>query len=425
MNQTAGKRRKNVKKITAAAILVFALLGTTASAVQRRRPTRPPVSDASPAGWLLNHAYPYVEAIGPLAGPATMIGLGDDTHGTHEFFDVKLKMIEKLVRDNDLRVVAFEGPYAVFDRLDDYVLGADGDPRTILRRHELGYWFWASEEIVAALDWIRNYNLTRGDRPAVEVVGFDVTDLQDAANMVTSYLDVVDPAAAANARTAYAGCFNIAPPRECAMRIASVLDDLDARESDLVARGSQRSFDIAEHGAHVVAAGYSESPSNDPYYYAWRDQNMAINAIRLQQQRSRAGRMVLWGHHEHLGKTTTIESAKSMGKWLDDQLGANYFAVGTCTGDGSFNVVVQPPYLTTTVVDFPPMTADSYESSFQSAGIPLMLIPLKGPLPGWLSSPHQLRGGTSGAPYDKTEVLPQKFDAILYIDRTTPSTSFW
>ena len=71
MNQTAGRRRKNVKKITAAAILVFALLGTPASAVQRHRATRPPVSDGTPAGWLLNHAYPYVEAIGPLAGSAT------------------------------------------------------------------------------------------------------------------------------------------------------------------------------------------------------------------------------------------------------------------------------------------------------------------------------------------------------------------
>ena len=66
------------------------------TAAERRRSAHPPVSDATPAGWLLNHAYPYVEAIGTVAGPATMIGLGDDTHGTHEFFDVKLRMIEKL-----------------------------------------------------------------------------------------------------------------------------------------------------------------------------------------------------------------------------------------------------------------------------------------------------------------------------------------
>ena len=46
-------------------------------------------------------------------------------------------------------------------------------------------------------------------------------------------------------------------------------------------------------------------------------------------------------------------------------------------------------------------------------------------MPDWLSSPHQLRGGTSGAPYDKMENLPQKLDAIIYIDRTTPSSSFW
>ena len=152
---------------------------------------------------------------------------------------------------------------------------------------------------------------------------------------------------------------------------------------------------------------------------------MAINAIRLQQRHSSNGRVILWGHQEHLGKTLNIEGSKPMGKWLDEQLRADYFAIGTCTGDGSFNVVVTPPYLQTSVVDFPAMQGDSYETSFRSARLPLMLIPLKGNLPGWLSSPHELRGGTSGSPYAKMEVLPAKLDAIIYIDQTTRSNNFW
>jgi erythromycin esterase len=413
-----------VKKITVAATLIFALLGTPASAVQRHRATRPPVSDDTPAGWLLNHAYPYVEAIDTVAGPATLIGLGDDTHGTHEYWATKLRMIEKLVRDDGFTLIGFEGPFPDFTKLDDYALGGDGDPRAILRHHELGYWFWASEEIVAALDWIRNYNLTRGDRPAVEVVGFDVTDNPGATNIVTSYLDLADPAAAAHARNEYTACLTEAP-LDCPARMQAIVDDITAREAALVSRTSQHAYDRAVHAAHIVAAGVNESPSTDPGYFVWRDENMATNALSLRQRLTSNGRMILWAHHEHLGKTTTIEGAKSMGKWLDEDLGSGYFAVGTCTGEGSFNVIVGPAYVTVRTVDFPLTSSISYESSFESAGMPLMLIPLKGPLPGWLSSPHQLRGGTSGAPYDKNEVLQQKFDAILYIDRTTPSTSFW
>ena len=198
-----------------------------------------------------------------------------------------------------------------------------------------------------------------------------------------------------------------------------------SREKELISRTSQHAYDRALHAAHIVAAAVNESPSTDPGCYAWRDENMAKNALSFRQRLTANGRMILWAHHEHIGKTTTIESVKPIGKWLDEQLGSGYFALGTCSGTGSFNDVLPPTYVVVNAVDFPPTSSVSYESSFASAGMPLMLIPLHGALPDWLATQHQLRGGTSGAPYDKMEVLPDKFDAILYIDRTTPSTSFW
>ena len=391
---------------------------------ERHRPSRPPVPDSTPAGWLLNHAYPYPEAISLLAGGATTVGLGDDTHGTHEFFETKLRMIQKLVRDGDFRTVAFEGPFADFNRIDDYVLGASSsDPRAILRRHELGYWMWASDEMIEVIEWIRIWNQTRGDRPPVEIAGFDVTDPQGAAGIATSYLDTTDPVAAASARTAYAGCLIAGPPRDCPSRLAAIRDDLQSRESDLVSRTFQHAYDMALHAANIAAVGFDTTLF--PGYFAWRDENMAINAIRLKQRRSSNGRIILWAHQEHLGRTITTEGSKPTGAFLTEELGGDYFVVGSCTGTGSFNVVKTPPYTTVVVEDFPPADSLSYESIFQSAGVPLMLIPLKGAVPDWLALPHTLRGGTSGSAYEKMEVLPQKLDAILYVDRTTPASSFW
>ena len=423
MNQTAGERRKNVKKIASSLVALF-LLAAPLPAAPRHRPARPPASDAVPAGWLANHAYRSVDAIATLAGPATMIGLGDDTHGTHEYFDAKLHMIKKLVHDEGFTLIAFEGPYPDFNRIDDYVLGGSGDPRVILRRPELGYWFWASDEIVAVIEWVREYNRTRGsDKPPVEIAGMDVTDTEGAADMVTSYLDAVDPPAAVTARMSYSDCLGLQRPSDCAMRLAAVRDDLNAREAELARRSSQRSFEIAFHAASIVAVGFNATGLGG--YFEWRDQNMAINALRLQERRTPNGRVILWGHQEHLGRTRNIQGSTPVGKWLDDQLGAKYFVVGSSSGEGSFNVVRTPPEIGTRVVVFPSITTLDYESYFQSAAIPLMLIPLHGALPEWLTSSHQLRGGTGGSPYDKLENLAQKFDAILYIDRTTPSSNFW
>jgi len=152
---------------------------------------------------------------------------------------------------------------------------------------------------------------------------------------------------------------------------------------------------------------------------------MAINAIRLKQRRSSNGRIILWAHQEHLGRSITTEGSKPTGAFLTEQLGADYFVAGSCTGTGSFNVVKTPPYVIVVTEDMPPATSISYEAFFQSADLPLMLIPLKGDVPDWLAAPHTLRGGTSGSAYEKMEVLPQKLDAILYVDRTTPASSFW
>ena len=414
MSQTASERRKNVKNVTCAVLAVF--LAFTAGGAERHRPSRLP-------GWLVSRAYSDPEAISLLAGSATTIGLGDDTHGTHEFFETKLRMIQKLVRDEDFRTVAFEGPFADFNRLDDYVLGGSGDPRAILRRHELGYWMWASDEMIEVIEWIRAFNQAHSDRPPVEVVGFDVTDVQGAGGIVSSYLDSTDPATAANTRTAYAACIMAGPLRDCASRVAAIRDDLQSREPDLVTRSSQHAYDVALHAANIVAAGFDESPY--PGYFAWRDENMAINAIRLKQRRSSNGRIILWAHQEHLGRTVTTEGSKSTGKFLTEQLGADYFVAGSCTGSGSFNVVKTPPYVTVVIEDFPPADSLSYEEIFQSAGMPLMLIPLRADVPAWLAAPHTLRGGTSGSAYEKMEVLPEKLDAILYVDRTTPASSFW
>ena len=403
-------------------VLALLLTASAAAGVSRQHAVRPPaVSDATPAGWLVNHAYRDLDAIRILIGTSTVIGLGDDTHGTHEFFETKVHMIEELVRDGNFRTVAFEAPFADFTRLNDYVLGGSGDRHAILLHRELGYWMWATDEVVALIDWMRDYNEMHGDRPPIEIAGFDVTDEKGAADVVIAYLESTDPPTAVNASSTYSDCLRIGISTNCQARLNAVRDDLSAREGDLVAHSSQREFDAAAHAASVAAASITQPGL--PAYFAWRDQNMAVNLLRLQQRRSSNGRLLVWAHQEHLGKTTNLQEAKPAGKWLEEQFGSNYFVIGTSAGDGTFNVVDRNVVVRS--AQFPPISDDSYESSFRSASQPLLIIPLRGELPDWLAAKHHLRGGSSGSVIDVVEDLKQKLDAIIYIDHTTRSANFW
>lgn len=56
-------------------------------------------------------------------GDALVVGLGEATHGTREFFRLKHRLIRYLVREHGLRVVAMEPNFPETLAIDEYVPG--------------------------------------------------------------------------------------------------------------------------------------------------------------------------------------------------------------------------------------------------------------------------------------------------------------
>lgn len=427
------------------AALSLLLVALSAGAQARRRAATPPrLSDATPAGWLTNHAYRIetaqtgaplrdLEPLRNLVGNATVVGLGDGTHGTHEYFEMKLRMIEFLVRELGFTAVAMEAPFADWAQLNDYVLGGAGDPRTILLQHRsLGYFMWANDEIVAVANWMREYNATRGDKPPVQIAGMDVFDLGGARTVVTQYLERVDPSKAAGVRVTYGLC---APQPvtgpiagQCATDTEAIRADLAAREAELTARSSAREFNYALHGATLIAADYLKQGKNGGLILN-RDDGMADFAQFIRARQS-TGKLIVWAHQEHLSKSDRqVDPGKSTAQFLAERLGSDFFVIGNASAEGTFNAMKLDKKAGTSVMqpfELPAISGESYEASFRSAAVPMLLIPLRGTtLPEWLATPRRLHGGTAVGPYDYVEELAKKFDAVMYIDRTTPTHSFW
>jgi erythromycin esterase len=143
-------------------LLAFAPLAFAAK-TQRPETQRPDTAER----WLLANAparlstelVPYshdLEPLRPLAGNRSIVALGDATHGTHEFYTVKLRAIDFLVRELSFDVVALEAPFPTLNRIDAYVQGGAGDPRALLAglKHAI-YPFWNSEELLAVIEWMR------------------------------------------------------------------------------------------------------------------------------------------------------------------------------------------------------------------------------------------------------------------------------
>jgi erythromycin esterase len=414
-------------KRTAAVIVVLLLCVSTADARRRSVRSGPslPPNTGTPAGWLAANAHALTTTdlisdrsdlapLGPIVGSAGVVGLGDGTHGTREFYTVKLRILDYLVHELDFDVVSFEASFPLFDRINAYVQGGPGDPRALLgEAGKLGYPFWDSEEILAVVEWMRDYNAHRGARPAISIAGADVWEPRPAAEAVIAYLQTVDPAAAGVAGSDYqcvlklTGLFSIGCNKANA---DAAFARLAARRTDLGSGAGAPAYEEALQSARVVVQSFS---------FSARDENMAANVQWLRDHRSQSHRVVYWAHSEHAGKASTPQvAALPAGRVLQNALGSGYVAIGTLTGSGEYRTWIGTGPVAYPV---PAPTEGTYENYFQLAARPAVLIPLRGSVPAWLSGPARyfFAGAAPADPYISAS-LPEKFDAVVYVHATTP-----
>jgi erythromycin esterase len=413
-------------------LLLLLILSPAAEARRRSVGFRNVPDGTTVPGWLSFYTYPLfatehvpfshdLEPLRHVIGDATVVGLGDATHGTHEFYTVKLRVIDYLVRNMGFDVIAFEAAVPHFDDLNAYVLGAPGDPRELLNwsSDSLAYHFWDVEEIVQVVEWMREYNAHRGDRPPVQIAGTDLFGQVDAYHNVLEYLRAVDPAMATEAEREYACIGQQHFSSACYEEAKRAHDALAAAEASLLARPSGEAYFTALLNARVVMQQQFHGLSP-----AGRDESMAGNLLFLAEHRSATGKVVYWGHNGHVNEAVMeFTSERPAGQILHETLGDAYFSIGTLTGGGTFlQWPLKANKLTRGIGTFPPVKAGAYETYLrQRPGATAYLMPLEGALPSWLTTPAILNtAGNTGAMAKQPMTLPALFDAVIYIETTTP-----
>lgn len=411
-------------------LLALSLLALTLDAAPRRRAASKCCSydESTPAGWLAANATVLTSAdltsyngdlsrLGAMIGESDVVGLGDISHGTHELHTMKLRLIDFLVREKGFEVVGIEAPFPIMNRINAYVQGGPGDAKAMLREmRALEYPFWDAEELLAVIEWMREYNAHRGDRVAVQIAGFDVLEAYAASRSVLEYLNTVDPVYAVMAQATYQ-CVAERPlfvDAECQTKAIQVRERLVIREAELTTLSSTAAFQEALHNSRVVVQ------SRYPFGQA-RDTAMSENVLWLREYRGSTQKMILWSHSGHVSKGSSSWAGipQPMGMKLDEALGDEYFALTTLIAQGSYRHYI-PAEQKNGVKALPPLLPNSYESLIRQRGVPFLLIPLRGTLPSWLTAraPYNVVGTSSL--HDVTDPLASRYDAAIFIDTTTP-----
>lgn len=314
--------------------------------------------------------------LGPLAdalGDERVVGLGEATHGTREFFQLKHRIVRLLVAELGFRLFGLEANFPEARAVDRYVVSGDGDPEDALG--ELGYWTWNTEEMLALVEWLRAYNAGRPATEKVRFYGYDVQSARGHARAIRRFLERVDPDAgddlAGDLATLEAGRPGDDPEATkewlvAAETVATTLETLFGRRGDAYrSETSDREWRLVRRHRRFVeqvrdleaakAFDGADAPNGV------RDAAMAENVSWILDHES-VDRIVLWAHNGHVSKGTfgpgdRETGPETMGHHLRGEFGDDYYALGFEFARGSFRARPDPE-----TVDDPRVREFSLES---------------------------------------------------------------
>nr|WP_250760660.1 erythromycin esterase family protein [Streptomyces sp. MSC1_001] len=290
-----------------------------------------------------------LRALGAMVGDAKVVGLGEATHGSHEFFTMKERVFRHLVEERDFTTFALEMSWSAGLRIDEYVQGGPGDAWTIAKETLAGS-PWEREEFVSLIAWLREHNRRHPDH-RVHFMGDDLgaPELGDHIfERVVSSVGRTRPEALPRLTALYAGLRPLddifgylrKPVAEREENAARAKEALDLVAEHQEAGGGDHAWTV-QHARNIAQTfAFATVDLTDPASVtaaeSLRDQAMADNV--LWWQRHTGHKMLLSAHNGHVGYLSTHPDMypRTQGAVLRDRLGRGYVAIGFSFAGGSF-----------------------------------------------------------------------------------------
>ncbi|MYY83195.1 MULTISPECIES: erythromycin esterase family protein [unclassified Streptomyces] len=384
--------------LTATALLVRPSYAAapTAGPELRRPSAGPPAQNGRPAAVraLERAAHPLrttepgggrtadLRTLAAMIGDAEVVGLGEATHGSHEFFAMKERLFRYLVEEKRFTTFALEMSWTAGLRIDEYLQGGSGSALQVAKEALAGS-PWEREEFVSLLAWMRRHN-DRNPRRRVHFMGNDIGAPRLGSAIferVLSYVRANRPQDLTRLQELYA---QLPPIDDAFAYLDRPLAErrrnaVTARQAlDLVAMGVRTSggeTSTGKTGSGKTGSGKTGSGKalrqtagraggeasewaeqharnihqtfafasldlSDPQSVSeaerFRDEAMAANT--LWWQRRTGDKMLLSAHNGHVGYLSTdpVMYPTTQGVHLRDALGNRYVAVGFTFNRGSF-----------------------------------------------------------------------------------------
>lgn len=355
-----------------------------------------------------------------------IVGLGECTHGSKEIFLTKNSIIKYLIQNEGFNVIAFEANMPECDKINDYVLTGEGDPKELLSG--IHFWTWNTQEVLDLINWIKDYNIDKKNK--VYFAGCDMQYCNEAIDYISNYY----PSDTSLTRLVkdFKTCKNVLDtfrtktqiyqlPDTIAKPLCNTAYNIYTYCDSLFNKAPKDSILNKVHQYSKILTQFSDFTSkisND-----FRDKCMAENIAWIHDSYIPNSKIIIWAHNGHVNK-----KSNTLGGILSVTMGKSYKAIGFTTEQGTYTA-----YGYKGISNYPlsPSETGSFEYYFKKAEEPDFFIDLDkiscaNISAQWLCDYKLARD--IGAMHTDSQFLlvnfKDLFNGILYIEKTTYSDCF-
>lgn len=378
-----------------------------------------------------------------IVGDARAVGLGESTHGTREFFQMKARLVRHLVTEKGFTLFAVEANQLAVRRLNAYVHGGAGTTRDAMR---VMFRVWNTEEMLALVEWIRDWNLAHPDR-GVSFVGYDMQDHRTPVDSLKAFLGRVEPKLLPRVDSLTRDY--VAQPSYATFQVAeSIRAGWAAQADSLLAvvrscragwlRSAKSAADSTDaEGAVQAAVLYAQAARfNVALYSPERDSLMAANLDWVLRVLHPDARAIVWAHDVHVSHggdpKRSFNGGAQMGAHLKHTYRYDYRAFSQVTSTGTYSATRSFSDHAMISAEAFPAPAGSVEAALGAVARPTgsvgliadLRVPESDPAGAWLWRARPIRSiGYAAYDYgfDLTASMPLEFDGVIYVEKTSAS----
>ena len=387
-------------------------------------------------------------------GDKRFVLLGDSTHGTEEFYQLRAEISKYLIKNKGFNNLIIEGNWPGGYRVNQFIHDqfAINEDQALSGLKQVLPWLWRNQAMVNLLQWLREFNRKgKVGQSKVNFYGMDLFSLYPSIAEVAKYLQRYHPDSAEKLKLAF-DCFqsfqhsadtyaekvNQTPELSCAEQANRLLQVINEIEISTQLQEQQDAYFNARMNAETVKVA--------EYYYRLEHKNQPVNTWNIREnfmlamvnailqyhaRNNSTSKVIIWAHNSHVGdaRATFMKDLNeiSLGQLFRQRFSSRQvFLLGSLTYQG--RVVAAEKWDRPAKCMLLPAAADSsYAELFQRVNIPRFMLNLQenNQLADLLSEKRLQR--FVGVVYDPeidnpanyaSSKISQQFDAVVFIKQT-------